>query len=330
MDKRTQQLQQWASQMLDIKEHSPLRPLENDASFRRYFRIQHHNSSYIVMDAPPEKETCLPFVRVTSRFRQMGLQTPEVLFSDIEKGFLLITDFGDDLYVKILNERNVDSLYKNAIQKLLILQSCKMDLAKFDRKAMLEELENFTKWFLQDFLKFSLNTQTQNLLNDAYALLLHHACRQPQCCIHRDYHSRNLIALTNNEVGILDFQDAMLGPITYDLVSLIRDCYINWPKDKVIEWAKYYFSYINLKETEFSFKEFLYLFDMMGIQRHLKAIFIFARKYLRDKDSNYLQDIPRAINYIYEVSANYSELESFHKFLIREIVPAYKHQIEQI
>jgi len=333
MDARAQQLSDWLQQQLktDIK----LTPVVGDASFRRYFRFDHHDQSFVAMDSPPKTEDCHPFVAIAKTFLQLGLRVPEIFYADMEKGFLLITDFGDKLYHYELNKNNVASLYKIAITELHKIQGCQSiehyDLPKFDWQFMLTELNNFTEWFLLKFLNLSLNTTQEKLVNKAYETLLESATSQPQICAHRDYHSRNLMRLPEDQIGILDFQDAVIGPVTYDLVSLLRDCYIDWPTDQVKNWVLDFHEQLNDRQLipRVNEETFLKWFDLMGMQRHLKASFIFARKQLRDQNDFYLQFLPRALNYIQQASKNYRELSDFNHFFTDEVIPAFEQRMKQ-
>ena len=329
MPQRQQQLNAWLEKVLG-EPKIKLEPLAGDASFRRYFRLKHQNNQYVAMDSPPDKEPCLPFVCVDQAFRGLGLEVPIIFSQNIDAGFLLLSDLGNRLYVKELNSENVSHLYINAINKLPVIQQCKeipgFSLESFNQNNLLEELNNFTYWFLERYLKLTLSASQSQTLEDTYKLLHENACEQPQVCIHRDYHSRNLMVRPNNGVGILDFQDAMLGPITYDLVSLIRDCYIDWPNEQVKKWALYYRQLAvdaGLLQQNITENQFLRWFDLMGMQRHLKATFIFVRKFLRDNDHTYLYDIPRTLNYVKNVCLCYDELRNF-RGLLENILPMFE------
>jgi aminoglycoside/choline kinase family phosphotransferase len=305
-------LHEWLNQQFSSE--FSLTPLKGDASFRSYFRLNINNQSFIAVKAPPETEDNLGFIKVSQAFKNLNLQVPEVLAADTDKGFLLLTDLGDEVLFNILNSNNANTLYPKSLEELGKIQRCFLPLSHFDADFIHRELENFKEWYLKKHLNIAVSTSIEKLLNNTFSLLLDSAISQPQCCIHRDYHSRNLMLLPNNHIGILDFQDAMIGPITYDLVSLIRDCYIDWPVDQVNQWAlDFYYQY--LKTSLPSQEEFIKYFDWMGIQRHLKAIFIFARKFHRDNVDSYLKDIPRALHYIISVSENYSELREFREFI---------------
>lgn len=312
-------LQNWLTIIKKSSEFQ-LQAMPGDASVRRYFRLQHENASYIVMDASLDKPSCVPFVAITHALRAQGLQSPEILASDLQQGFLLLTDFGDRLYLKELNLENMQQLYGNALDALAVMQNCRVvegwELKPFTSQFMRQELDNFKEWFLFQYREMSLSPQLEKKLNICFDLLAEAPAKQNQVFMHRDYHSANLMVLPNQQVGILDFQDAFIGPVTYDLVSLLRDCYIAWPDELVTKLVLQYREKINLVSV--SADEFLRWFDWMGMQRHLKALLTFSRKFCRDHNSNYLQHIPRTLAYVANVSARYPECDVLHK-LVEEV-----------
>ena len=332
MDLRQQQLQTWLESILE--KPVSLTPVVGDASFRRYFRVTHNNEHFIAMDSPPDKEDCKPFVAIAKRLLKLNLNAPEILYADEENGFLLISDLGNELYHRELNDNNADQLYRNALRDLLIIhndyQGEKENLPLFGWEMMQTELNNFTTWFLEKYLHLDLDLEDKITLEKTYAFLVESATEQPQTFVHRDYHSRNLMIMPNQQVGILDFQDAVVGPITYDLVSLIRDCYADWPLAQVEAWAlDFYQDLLKLNLIpHVDQKTYLRWFDLMGMQRHLKAIFIFARKFLRDGNDLYLQFIPRALNYVKHVCGKYEELKDFQEFFESTILPAWKNKVD--
>jgi aminoglycoside/choline kinase family phosphotransferase len=321
---RQQHLNQWLQQVIP-GQLIDIANLPGDASFRRYSRVITTTGSYMLMDAPPELENCKPFVAVAKSFAQLGLQVPKIFAADLINGFLLLSDFGDQLYLQQLNTDTADQLYTLALDQLIILQQCQTvadwKLPKFDASFMQQELDNFTHWYLQQHLGLQLNVRETALLQHTYSHLIDMAESQPQVCVHRDYHARNLMCLADNQVGILDFQDAVWGPITYDAVSLLRDCYITWPAAKVQQWLLYFYQQLHKYKrlANVSFEQFKQWFDWMGIQRHLKAIFIFARKYRRDYNDNYLEDIPRALQYIANISDLYPEFADWREWLFEKL-----------
>lgn len=308
-----QLLLEWLKTQLPHTELT-LHPLKGDASFRRYFRLVTPTQTYVAVIAPPESENNEAFVEISHAYLSLGLIVPTVFAHDLQRGFLLLSDLGDDVLFQKLSAENSDRYYKKALIALGKIQTCPLPLPHFDAEFMHLELKNFEDWLLNRHLNIKLTPTTKKLIQKTFDLLLLSATQQPQCSIHRDYHSRNLMIMPDDQIGILDFQDAMRGPVTYDLVSLIRDCYIDWPRDDVIAWAVFFHQEF-LKSALPSQEEFLRYFDLMGIQRHLKASFIFARKLHRDSVDHYLKDIPRALHYVTAVSDNYAELRDFKSFI---------------
>lgn len=286
-----------------------LQPLAGDASFRRYFRLPHRDSTYVVMDAPPP-ENVRAFSAVAHTLRQAGLKVPEIFQADLNQGFLLLSDFGDLTYLKANSQTGIDARYEMALQALAILQTCRQEnTPPFTADFMWQEWAWHKEWFAQKFLGLS---ELDGQLDDCYAQLVAAAVAQPQVFMHRDYHSANLMVLPDHDVGILDFQDAFIGPVTYDLVSLLRDCYVTLPADKVTQWA---LAYKEKLQLNISSDEFLYWFDHMGMQRHLKALMTFARKQVRDQQAQYLQHMPRTLDYLLTVSAKYPALAALRAYL---------------
>ncbi|MCK5716677.1 MAG: phosphotransferase, partial [Thiomargarita sp.] len=261
------------------------------------------------------QENCLPFIDIAKRLQESGANVPKIVASNLEHGFLVLTDLGEQVYLPALaHQEQVEHLYQDALDALLLMQThtATHNLPLYDHQLLHNEMDLFTHWLWGKHLNFPSPPDT---VKPCFELLSHSALSQPQVFVHRDYHSRNLMCLPQNNPGILDFQDAVLGPITYDLVSLLRDCYISWPLKQVQGWALDYYAHAQhanlLKGIDQ--KQFLQWFDWMGIQRHLKASGIFARLYHRDGKSGYLKDIPRTLNYIVEVTAHYPELTPLHQ-----------------
>lgn len=314
-DPRFEALQQWLVHGLGLRNHH-LAPASEDASFRRYFRLHCNGDSLIVMDAPPEREDCRVFVHIARGFRSLGLHVPEVLEQDLEQGFLLLSDLGERQYLRVLTPHNAPVLYRDALAALRLLQggdSGMLGLRPYGRTLLLREMELFREWYLERHLGIATGTA----LDEVFGLLAASALAQPQVPVHRDYHSRNLMVTARASPGILDFQDAVTGPVTYDLVSLLRDCYIAWPREMVLSWLYDYRrkavqAGISAGTSE---AEFLRWFDWMGVQRHLKASGIFARLNYRDGKPGYLKDTPRTLNYLLLVASQYSELSELAKLL---------------
>lgn len=324
VDARKIQLEQWLAQTGQFKTLH-LAPLAGDASFRRYFRLTESDRTLIAMDAPPPNENVLPFIAVANALRAWGLRVPEVLAADRERGFLLLTDFGDATYLSTLNATNADSLYARALTALARLQSCPAvpgrTLPLFNADFMWQEWAWHKEWFLEKLLGIELNRETEKTLDECYHVIVTAAVSQPQVFMHRDYHAGNLMVLPDDAVGILDFQDAFIGPLTYDLASLLRDCYIDWPDERVQGWVNFYLGQLHAQQawTAVTPVQIGYWFDLMSMQRHLKALLTFARKHVRDHQSQYLAHIPRTLRYLLNVSERYDACERLHVFL-REVV----------
>jgi aminoglycoside/choline kinase family phosphotransferase len=298
-----------------------LERLAGDASFRSYSRLFLRDKSFIVMSAGKDKDSCHAFAALARAFRAADVMAPHILEQDLEQGYMLLSDFGDEVYLKHLNDGSADDLYERAFAALLNLQTCTeipdYSLPLYDRDRYLAEMNLCRDWYLTQHLGFELSTMEHQLLDYIFDLLIVDASSQPQVCVHRDYHSRNLMMVQPKNIGILDFQDAVLGPVTYDLVSLLRDCYIRWPEERVRAWAKSFFQQKNAGQSVqiSDWDQFYHWFDWMGLQRHLKCMGIFARLNARDHKPQYLADIPRILQYVEQVSGRYPELKEFTLFL---------------
>jgi aminoglycoside/choline kinase family phosphotransferase len=313
-------LRDWLRTVLTVAP-TQIAPASSDASFRRYFRVWYDGQTRIVMDAPPDKENCRPFVAIARAMRGLGLNTPEILAEDIDLGFLLLSDFGNQQYLAALNPHSADPLYGDALAALAQLQTGGDPdtslLPPYDSALLHQEMELFRHWFLGRQVGLELNADEQHTLDQSFAVLAANALEQPRVWVHRDYHSRNLMVTGPANPGVLDFQDAVVGAVTYDLVSLLRDCYIAWPRAQVEAWALAHqarlqtLGMVGVEDAA----QFLRWFDWMGVQRHLKAIGIFARLHLRDGKAGYLQDIPRTLGYVLEVSNRYPELAALQTLL---------------
>ncbi|MGH8583832.1 MAG: aminoglycoside phosphotransferase family protein [Gammaproteobacteria bacterium] len=322
---RGELLKHWLQNVL-ATDCADLTPASSDASFRRYWRVSHQGESLIVMDAPPEKEDCRSYIAIAQRLIAAGLTAPRIVGRDVEHGFLLLTDLGNRIYLQELNGDKVARLYGDAINAILAMQARVKGhgLPAYGREMLMREMELFREWLLRWHLGISLTLNEHDMLTDSFGLLADAALSQPQAFVHRDYHSRNLMVIGSNNPGILDFQDAVIGPVSYDLVSLLRDCYICWPRAQVIAWATRYFEQAVESGVlgALNLATFLRCFDWMGIQRHLMAGGIFARLWHRDEKNGYLKDIPRTLGYITEVSAEYPELQGLHDFILQVVLPA--------
>jgi aminoglycoside/choline kinase family phosphotransferase len=305
---RLTQLQRWLDSLSEST-YTDLKPASADASFRQYFRVTNtgDDKTYIVMDAPPEKEDCHPFLLVTDLIRGVGVNAPDVISVDIQQGFLLLDDLGDKPYLDYLDEDSADTLYTDAIDALVKMQTIDGMLAMYDEPFLQTEMDLFETWYLNRHLGIELDQAQKASLNDVCKLLIQNAIEQPQVFVHRDYHSRNLMITEENNPGVIDYQDAVIGPITYDLVSLFKDCYIEWPRERVELWLELYLARIT--PTRLIDKDTLIRwFDLMGVQRHLKVLGIFARLNYRDGKAQYLDDLPLTLKYVLDACELYDEL----------------------
>ncbi|MEO5831264.1 MAG: phosphotransferase [Rhodanobacter sp.] len=313
----------WTRRMLDDPALT-LEPASADASFRSYWRTQHAGQSWIVMDSPPAQEDPGPWLEIGARLSAAGLHVPEVRAHDLEQGLLLIEDLGSQLYLPALNSDTVDTLYGDAMDALLRMQRDvgATDLPAYDHAFLQRELEIMPEWFLRRHLGYTPECEEWDVLESAFTVLLKSALEQPRCFVHRDYHSRNLLITPHNNPGVIDFQGALHGPITYDLASLLRDCYIVWDRARVEAWAEGHRLRLldaGLIDPAVSRERFLRWFDLIGLQRHIKVLGIFCRLYYRDGKSGYLDDLPRVYDYVIEVAARYPELADFVNFLQRQV-----------
>lgn len=322
MDRRLEQLENWLKQEAVIYES--ILPASADASFRRYFRIIEADRSFIVMDAPPEKENCQPFIHIAEMFLSFGINVPQIIKQDLTQGFLLISDLGDTVFLSVLNNANVNAMYHSAMKPILQMQQhSEIDLPLYDESLLRSELALFPDWYLKIQLDIALSAKQKSILKEAFDILVENALVQPQVCVHRDYHSRNLMVnpIDADKPGVIDFQDAVIGAVTYDLVSLIKDCYISWPRDKVEAWVNDFYQQALLLNiiTDISYQKFLRWFDLMGLQRHIKVAGIFSRLKHRDGKTGYLKEIPRTMDYVFDVVARYPEFKSL-EILLKDIV----------
>ncbi len=316
IDNRLNEIKLWLKQLFSSVAFD-IEPASSDASFRRYFRVTVADSSLILMDAPPAQEDTQPFISIAKFMHKHGVNVPDFTAYDIEKGLLLISDFGKQAYLDVLNEQSADRLYHSAIKSLISMQllpNNEMKLPKYDSALLQQEMALFPEWFLGQHLSIGV----PKFLIESFKILEQSALEQPQVFVHRDYHSRNLMHTPENSPGIIDFQDAVIGPITYDLVSLLRDCYIEWPDEKVDQWVNYYYNKAienKIFSKDVSIEQLTKWFDFMGLQRHIKVLGIFARLNYRDGKSNYINDLPLTLKYVRKISAKYPEFSELNSFL---------------
>ena len=290
----------------------------SDASFRRYFRWQGAGRSLIVMDAPPPQEDCAPFVKVANLLAEAHLNVPQILAADLERGFLLLNDLGRQTYLDVINEDNADELFTDALQALLAFQQLPMTapLPSYDDALLRRELQLFPEWYVQRHLGVEFSEQQQALWQRASQLLIDSALAQPKVLVHRDYMPRNLM-LSEPNPGVLDFQDAVYGPVTYDVTCLFKDAFLSWPEARVRSWLEQYWQQAREAGVPVQpvLDDFLRASDLMGVQRHLKVIGIFARICHRDGKPKYLGDVPRFFSYIEAVLARRPELAELAELL---------------
>lgn len=323
-DPRDLQIQQWL-QGIFAGQQFTLTNASSDASFRRYFRITTTDNSWIVMDAPPAHEDIEPFIQIGTLLAAHQLPVPEIFQQNLEQGFLLLSDLGNTAFLSVLNQDSVERLYKQAIDCIVQMQliSKPADLPAYDAQLLGNELALFNQWFLDRHL----GLEKPDFIDDLYSLLITEAQQQPQAFVHRDYHSRNLMLQSDGSPGIIDFQDAVWGPVTYDLVSLLRDVYIKWPPSQVMDFLSYYRQQAiqhHILDESVTMPRIQRWFDLIGLQRHLKILGIFCRLNYRDNKSNYLNDLALTLNYIYEVCSQYPELTELRDYLQQ---PAIKDAI---
>jgi len=292
-------------------------PASSDASFRRYFRIILNNKTYILMDAPPELERIDHFINITNKFITAEINSPKIISSDSELGLILMTDFGSQTFLDVLDSGNSHKLYSKAIHSLLKIQTSVdiKGLQNYSGDLLVNEMSLFLEWYLAKFKKFKLKDQAE--VYEIFSLISKKALTQSKCFIHRDYHSRNLMFMGEGAPGILDYQDAVVGPLTYDLVSLLKDAYIEWDEDFVLDQSVRYWEKAKkaglIKNEEFS--SFYEDFEWMGVQRHLKILGIFSRLSIRDKKDQYLKDIPLVEKYLMFTSERYKSLHPLRRLL---------------
>ena len=307
---RLAQVKTWLEQVIPGQSYD-LAPASADASFRRYFRVSLPNRSLIVMDAPPQHENCAPFVHVAQLFSAAGVHVPEILAQDLTQGFLLLSDLGADTYLSQLNADNADTLYRAANTALIKIQlaSQPQQLPTYDAALLLREMHLFPEWYIAKHLQVQLTPTQAAVLESALQLILSNVLAQPSVYVHRDYHARNLM-LSDPNPGVLDFQDAVYGPITYDLVSLYKDAYIAWDETRVLDWTVRYWEAAKRAGLPVGddFGAFYRDFEWMGIQRHIKVLGIFARLHHRDGKSGYLKDLPLVLQYLRTACDRYRAL----------------------
>ena len=328
MGSRQAQLKNWVQQVWPFadRDHIVLDRVSGDASFRQYFRAVSPSATLIAVDAPPDKENSEPFVTIANDWLSKGIRVPQVISDDLSLGFMLLEDFSDTQLIDTL-EPNRPNPYLESLETLLSIQMLPADnLPLYDAAILKREMSLFSDWFLEALLGVDSN-DWHTLLDQTEGQLIDSALNQPQVCVHRDYHSRNLMVLPTGQLGVIDFQDALIGPITYDLVSLLRDSYVGWPEQRVSGWVEDY--RLMLLDIGFDVPNqaaFKKAFDLMGMQRQLKVLGIFCRLYLRDGKQGYLKNIPRTFGYLLASAQRYSEFADLAEALEGLVLPMKQNQ----
>ncbi|MEW6990224.1 aminoglycoside phosphotransferase family protein [Colwelliaceae bacterium 6441] len=330
-DLRQLQLSNWLIAQFSLAQ-CQLSPLNGDAGFRRYFRLIINNQSVIAVDSPVDKCNNAAFIYMQQQLKNAGINVPEVLAYAPEQGFMCLSDLGCEELSTQLNEQNMQNYYQQAISLLpKVLKLPQDNLPIYDQEFSMLELAIFDEWLLIKHLNIILTEQEQIKLQACYKILTESALEQPQAVMHRDFHSRNLM-LNDNELAVIDFQDAVVGPVTYDIVSLLRDCYVKWPSEQVLPLFEHFIELIRASGMfeSYPLTQWIKWFDLMGIQRHIKASGIFARLYHRDAKSGYLADIPLTLSYIVENSAAYPELTFLHDFVKDTVIPKLTIKMKEV
>lgn len=309
---RIQLLENWLKEQFPDKPFT-LQPASADASFRRYFRVSFQDQTLIAMDAPPQQEDCTPFLQVAEILAATGVHVPKIVAQNLGQGFLLLSDLGDTTFLQALNNQvdSADQLYGDAIDALIKLQLSQQveGLPGYDEALLLKELNLFPDWYVAKHLRVAITEKQQAVLQSIFTRIIQNNIAQPSVLVHRDFHSRNLMVTSPNP-GIIDFQDAVVGPITYDLVSLFKDAYIRWDEEQILDWMIRYWEKARKTGLPVStdFAEFYRDFEWMGVQRHIKILGVFARLYYRDGKENYLNDMPLVMEYLRKTCKRYREL----------------------
>jgi aminoglycoside/choline kinase family phosphotransferase len=326
-DSRLAQLHQWIKKQFELTDLT-LTVVSGDASFRRYYRFEYQNQTFIAVDAPPDKEDSRPFVSVSQAYSQQGVIVPEVVHANLSLGFMCLSDLGDSLLLGELDEHNVDHYYQKALALLTpIGEVTAIDgvaLPVYDEARLYTEMELLTQWLLPHHLNLSLTDEQHQTIKTAFKVLADNAMAQPQMGVHRDFHSRNLMITADDELAVIDYQDAVVGAITYDAVSLLKDCYIQWPEEVVYRHVLAFKQQMTVKFPELgqvSDSRFIRWFDLMGMQRHIKVCGIFARLYYRDGKKGYLKDIPMTLDYLIDAGKKYAEFSAFVALLDAQVRP---------
>jgi len=330
MSLRQNALNEWLLHTHQLTDYT-LTPLAGDASFRRYFRLKTQDKRYIIMDAPPDRENLALFISVSQILKTQGIHVPDIAAFDTLNGFALLEDLGDTLLSTHLCADNQQTRYRAALNTLIQIQQCPLENAElpyFDIAFMTQEMNLFKTWFLEGLLHITLTPAEEKELMTTFNRIASNLIEQPKRFIHRDYHSRNLMIIEQQgafNIGVIDFQDAMVGPFTYDLASLIKDCYIDWPEEIRQPWVSYF--YHHLPDSEgWSFDEFQQGLDWCGLQRHLKVLGVFSRLHLRDNKSTYLKDLPLTLKHALHCITQYDVFYFLQEIIETRILPEYEQR----
>lgn len=319
--KRLDLLKDWLSKKLEI--NFSISTASSDASFRKYFRAKTLKNSFIVMDAPPQNESIEAFLKINKILNSIKVNVPDIYKEDMALGFILMQDFGSDTYLDVLNADNQKLLYSDSIESLIKMQKfVKKDLCQsYTKEILFNEMILFIDWYLKKYKKIDLTNNENEKLLTCFETISKKVLSQEKFFVHRDYHSRNLMNQKSNNPGILDFQDALVGPVTYDLVSLLKDAYIEWDEEIVLDHAVRYWEKANTNKliTNLEFSTFYKDFECMGIQRHLKILGIFARLSIRDNKNQYLENIPLVEKYLMDATERYRDFHQLRNFLDKVI-----------
>jgi N-acetylmuramate 1-kinase len=320
---------QWIQSQFGDNKDLSVSLISGDASFRKYYRVLHRSELFIAVDSPPSQEKNQEFLDIQALMANAGVAVPEIIASDLLQGFILQQDLGDTQLFQIIDQANAIFYYQKAIDMMLVMQS-QIDthsLPEYNDELLIQEMMLFKDWLIGKHCEVNLTSNQTADLVEAFNFLKASALRQQQRFVHRDFHSRNLMVCEDDQLVTIDFQDAVCGPVTYDLVSLLRDCYLVWPKPLVEHLVQYaYDGMINRGLTQVTFQQFWQDFDLMGVQRHLKASGIFCRLHHRDGKSSYLADIPRTLQYITQIACRYDELNILSELLDHYILPHFVKQ----
>lgn len=325
---REQLIQTWLTDVF-CSDQFKIKYLAGDASFRRYARVYFQKKTFILMDAPPEQEDCAPFVRIDEFLDSHGVRVPHIRAKDLLNGLLLLEDFGDVVLAQRLSTPTVEQYYQQCFKQLVALQAidASANLPAYSYAKLTAEMQLFNDWLLPS-LDITLSEMDARVLKDTFTQLANSALAQPQVIVHRDFHSRNLMLLDGeSDLGVIDFQDAVIGADTYDLISLVRDAYVQWPVAQVDAWITSFYAQLPQPQKQArDVAQFKKEADLMSLQRHIKILGIFVRLFERDGKKNYLKDLPLVMWYVLEQSQRYTETNAFYQLLTQQVMPRFEEK----